>query len=305
MTHKVAVISVCLNDEEALPPFLANVQQWTYKAFEYIFVDNASTDATPDLLRAQNSAFRVVQAHRNLGTTGGYNRGIRMAAELRVDYVMLLALDVLLEPESLRILIGILDDNPDIAAVGPILFKSHDPTLVESMGFQIDERDWTITTHLGGQREPRDMPGLVDASYIDGGTSLFRLSALQKVGLLDERLFMYGEDVDICIRLRRAGFRVVSTSKTRAWHRHTEIRRAESVPRPYYLYYVARNMLYLVRKHSTKSGRRAYYRRVVKALPRTLAYFSLRKKKPALGLIHLEGIVHGMVGKMGKTKYVL
>lgn len=300
---KVAVISVCLNDEKNLSLFLENMKEWSYDNYQFMLVDNGSKDRSVEMVRDRCPGTVVVQLGQNLGTTGGYNRGIRKAQEMGVDYVMLLALDVLLAPDCIRVLVDELDAQPQIGAIGPILFKSHDRELVECMGFTVDRRDWSFSANYGGQREPLAFPLILDADYIDGGTSLFRLSALE-VGLLDEQLFMYGEDADMCLRLRHQGYRVVATSNTRACHRHTEIRRASPHPRPYQVYYMYRNLIYLVRKHGSPSERRAYYLRLISQMPRSLAYYAVRERSPRLAAVYIEAILHGLMGKMGKTKYV-
>jgi GT2 family glycosyltransferase len=130
------------------------------------------------------------------------------------------------------------------------------------------------------------------------------LSALEKCGALDERLFMYGEDVDICLRLRQVGYRVVATAKTAAWHRHTEIRMTDRRPRPYRVLYQHRNQVYLAKKHCSSAVRRSYYLGLIKRLPRQLAYFALREHSIRLSYIYLEALWDGFMNKMGKTKYV-
>jgi hypothetical protein len=302
-TPRIAVVSVCLNDEKVLPLFLANMQMWENANFHYIFVDNGSSDCSLDLVRSRLEAVTIIKLCRNLGTTGAYNYGIRRAQEMGADYALLLALDVLLAPECLWILINEMDAHPDIGAIGPILLKSHDKGLVECMGFTIN-RDRSFSPNFGAQRELLSLPATLDTDYIDGGTSLFRMSALEKIGLLDERLFMYNEDVDICLRLKHQGYRIVATAKTRAWHRHSEIRMADPRPRPYQVFYQLRNQVYLVKKHSPRTERLLYYLGLIRRMPRQLAYFAVREHSMFLAAVYLEALWHGLTDRMGKTKYV-
>jgi len=292
-----------MNDERVLPLFLDNMHTWTYPDIHHILVDNGSRDGSLELVRSLEPGTTIIELNQNLSTTGGYNHGIRRVQELNAEYVMLLALDVLLAPDCLKILVDEMDAQPDIGAIGPILFKSHDRELVECMGFAMN-RERSFGPNFGGQREPLCLPATLDTDYIDGGTSLFRLSALEQVGLLDERLFMYGEDVDICLRLKQQGYRVVATSKTRAWHRHTEIRMADPRPRPWQVFYQHRNQLYLARKHGSPTEQRAFCWGVIRRMPRLLAYYAIRQRSLRLAAVYLEALLHGLLGKMGKTKYV-
>ena len=304
MKTRVTIISVCLNNEKVLPLFLDQMQKWSYTDFHYILVDNGSRDHSVEMVRSRIGNASIIELGQNLGTTGGFNRGFEETRRWGAEYVMWLSPDVLLAPDCLGLLVDELDRQPKVGAVGPVLFKSHDLSLVESAGFTVDRRDWSIYANYGGQREPLTITPTLYADYIDGGTTLFRLSALEKVGLLDEVLFMYSEDLDMCLRLREAGYEVVVVSKARAWHRHTEIRQEDQDPRPYEVYYMYRNLTYLVRRRAPSSERRAYYARLLRQLPKFLGYFFICKKSPQLALVYVEALLHGLTGRMGKTRYV-
>ena len=99
---KLAIISVCLNDERVLPGFLSNMREWDNKEFRFILVDNGSRDSSLELVRRGRPDVMIVQLNENLGTTGAYNHGIRCAREMGSQYVQFLALDVLSAPDCLK-----------------------------------------------------------------------------------------------------------------------------------------------------------------------------------------------------------
>ena len=300
---RLSVVSVCLNDAKVLPLFLDNMETWETRDLHYVVADNGSSDGSPEMILERFPAVDIVRMDLNRGTTGGYNRALERVREKGSEYVLFLALDVLLAPDCLRVLTSLLEERPEIGAAGPVLFKSNDRSLVECMGFRI-AYDWSYVPYLGGRRESMDMPETVDVDYIDGGTALFRMSALDRAGSLDESLFMYGEDVDICLRLRKQGYRIAAASRARAWHRHTEILLASGRVQPYQVYYLHRNRGYIVAKHASGAGKLAYYLGVLARLPRHLAFYLARQRNARLARIHLEALWHGLTKRMGKTNYV-
>jgi GT2 family glycosyltransferase len=300
---RIAVISVCMNDGAVLPQFIENIRKWDAPQYHHIFVDNGSSDSSICLLRRHFPDATIVESSVNVGTTGAYNIGIRVAQAKGIEYIQFLAVDTLLAPICLRTLVAEMERCPQIGAIGPILFKSHDKRLVECMGFKIN-KDWTFHPCYGGRREPLNFPDMLDVDYIDGGSALFRASALAKTGLLNEQLFMYGEDVDICLCLKRKGYRVIATGKARCWHRHSEIRRADPRPRPYQVFYEHRNQFYLARRNKDRIDKSAFYLGLLKRLPRKIAYFVVREHSSRLAWIYLESLWNGLNCRMGKTKYV-
>ena len=171
------------------------------------------------------------------------------------------------------------------------------------MGFELNRSNWSIKPNYYGCKVV-GLPLILDVAYVDGGTSLFRLSALRAVGGLDEQLFMYAEDFDVCLRLHQRGYRVAVTSKTRAWHRHTEIRMADSRVRPHEVYYLHRNVVYLVRKRASIPQRVVFFLSLARTFPRYLAYFAIRRREPRLIFVYIEALIHGALGLMGRAKYI-
>lgn len=279
------------------------MREWNNLQYNYIFIDNGSRDRSLELVRQGCPDAIIVKMSENRGTTGAYNHGIRLAQEIGAQYIQLLALDVLLPSDCLSVLTEEMAADPKIGAIGPILFRSHDRGQIECMGFH-KLADWSFRPNYGGRSEPLPLPAMLDVDYIDGGTALFRVSALRQTGLMDERLFMYCEDADMGLRLKKSGYKVIATAKTRAWHRHQEIQIEEGRQKPFQVYYLHRNQVYLAKKHATCSEKLLFYGGVLRRFPRLAAYFLFRQKSVRLAWIHLEALWHGLSGKMGKTKYV-
>ncbi len=181
--------------------------------FEVIVVDNASNDGSPDMVARQFPDAILIQSGANLGFSGGNNLGLRAA---RGRYVMLLNSDAELTEGSAARMIEFMESHPDVGMVGPKLISPDGtlqingqklPTVVrEILGVLRVPRFVPAVGRLGWGRDDFDVNADVDS--LAGACMLVRRDVIDAVGLLDERFFMYFEDVDWCRRIRSAGWRI-------------------------------------------------------------------------------------------------
>ncbi len=176
-----------------------------------VVVDNASTDGTVEMLEHKWPTIPVVETGANIGFSRANNAGIRHTTS---DFVLLLNPDTIPGPGSLARLVERLRAHPEAAAVGPRLV---DATGVPELSFgwsmsPLGElRQKTIEGLAGRGFKPMQRwlaralvtPGPRD--WVSGACFLARREDLTAVGLFDERFFMYGEDIDLCLALRRRG----------------------------------------------------------------------------------------------------
>jgi GT2 family glycosyltransferase len=178
---------------------------------ETVIVDNASSDGTAAAVRARWPGVRVLDAGRNLGFAGGSNFGIRRTAG---ELILLLNPDTVVRPGALEALIAALDARPDAAVAGPRLVDGDGrPEL--SFGRMIGpfaEVRQKLLVKGNDRRMPfvaayvdrlTNRPG--DVGWVSGACLLVRRADAEAVGLLDERYFMYAEDVDFCAAIRARG----------------------------------------------------------------------------------------------------
>ncbi len=176
---------------------------------QIVVVDNASADGSADLVAAHFPAITLIRNPSNLGFSGGMNTGIRalLAQESPPEAIILLNQDTLVDPGWFAALVAALDADPALAAVG---CKIRYPNgTIQHAGVTLD---WprAVAQHIGwheidaGQHDtPRDL------AFVTAAAIALRAEALELVGLLDEGYApAYFEDVDLCWRLRQAGYRL-------------------------------------------------------------------------------------------------
>ena len=176
-----------------------------------VVVDNASGDGTPAWLRDRWPHVQLIEAGANLGFSRATNLGIRQTAS---ELVLLLNPDTVPGAGQLDRLVGALDTHLDAAAIGPRLVDldgraelsfgrmiSPPTELRQKLLVRGHARRWPVVSGLVEGMTRRSQ--VVD--WVSGACLLARRADLEAVGLLDERFFMYTEDVDLCASLRARG----------------------------------------------------------------------------------------------------
>jgi GT2 family glycosyltransferase len=202
----VSVIVVSYNSRAHLPGCLDSLarQTWPRHRFEVIVVDNASTDGSAALARSLAPWARVVPAGGNLGFAGGNAIGLEQA---HGSVIALLNADAVASPEWLQVSVTALMAADDrVAGIAAKLVFHDRPEILNSTGLVLYQDG------RGGDRGFRE-PDRGQFDQADevfgpcGAAAVYRRDALDEVGFLDRRLFMYYEDLDLAWRLRRRGWR--------------------------------------------------------------------------------------------------
>lgn len=191
----------------------------------------------------------------NRGFAGGMNAGLDRLLSEGCDRVLLLNNDAVLEPGCLRRLAEALED-PGLGAVGPVIVRDADGR-VESRGMQVDLRRGRVKL-LGAGERPQERTGLMPVDALSGAVIMLSRAAVARVGRLEEAYFFSFEDVDWCVRARRAGFALAVAGSARARHAGSRTIGRGSAE---HLYYAARNHVRLVETLEPRAGFGAMARR--------------------------------------------
>lgn len=215
-----AVVILNWNGRNWLERFLPLVVQRTPEA-RVIVADNGSTDGSLAWLRTHAPEVAVIPLAENLGFAGGYNAALE---QVEAKYFVLLNSDVEVTPGWVRTLRDHLEANPDMAACQPKMLSHRDRTRFEHAGAAggfIDRngypfcrgRIFEITEEDHGQYDDDR-----DVFWATGACLMVRADAFRTVGGFDASLFAHMEEIDLCWRLRRLGWRIGHTSRAVAYH---------------------------------------------------------------------------------------
>jgi GT2 family glycosyltransferase len=145
----------------------------------------------------------VISAARNLGYTGGMNLGIDRQIGRGGDLLLILTHDARFRGDALQRLVGAARGNSEYGVLGPALVHAGTD---EPFSFGGVTRPNGVRTHL--RERPAAGGEIAPCDWVDGGTMLFRVDLLERIGGFDERFFIYCEDAEICLRATAAGYRV-------------------------------------------------------------------------------------------------
>lgn len=215
---KLSIIIVSWNVKEDLGNCLRSIEEnKPHEIFEIIVVDNASTDGSVETIKKNFPDVKIIVNSENRGFSAANNQAIKIA---KGKYVFLLNPDTIIYQNSLDALITFLDGNEDVGACGP-KFLDADGKAHFSVGYAPSFRALlygrTFLRSLGIFRRQHkkittrkfDFEKYSDVEQLSGAALMIRRSVMEEIGLMDESFFMYYEDVDLCLRIRKAGYRIV------------------------------------------------------------------------------------------------
>ena len=239
---QVSTIVLNWRSKETLEDCIDSLLRQTYMPHEILVVDNASCDGSLEILRRKYSGkIRIIENSKNLGFSGGVNQGIRAS---KGAYVALLNADARAEPDWVAELVRGFAASEKIGMVTSKIYLFGRGKVLDNTGNNI-YRD-ACAKPRGRLEEDR---GQYDAQpfvgYPSGCAAMYRRQMLDEIGLLDERMFAYGEDMDLALRGRLAGYECVFIPKAIAYHRFSGSLGPHSALK---LYYVERNRLWTLFK---------------------------------------------------------
>jgi GT2 family glycosyltransferase len=185
---------------------------------EAIVVDNGSADGSAEQVEQRFPAVELIRTGANLGFAGGNNVGIRRALERGADWVLLLNNDAVAGAGIADALERAAAARPDAGLLACKLYLEGDVLQYAGASFNA-ALGYSGRLDGYGRRDDGRWDALRDVGRADGAALAASRVAIERVGLLDEELFAYVEDVDWSLRMRAAGFGVVFAPEAKVWHR--------------------------------------------------------------------------------------
>lgn len=189
------------------------LKQCTYPNLTLVVVDNGSTDGSIARIREAYPQILVLESKKNLGFAGGNNIGIRYALGHGANYIWLLNNDTQPAPDALSALVAKVGTDERIGAVASICYYADAPSTVQAWGGS------RVNLWIGYSRlamEPRHDEWF---DTLNGTSMLISRKAVESVGLLDENFFLYSEDTEYCMRLRKMGCRTAIAADSKVLHK--------------------------------------------------------------------------------------
>lgn len=272
------------NGAKFLPTCLDSLQRQTYPRLEVIVVDNASSDDSRALLKANYGWVRLLELPENRGFTGACNAGIEAASG---DYISLLNNDTEVDANWAAAVVDAFERYPQAGSIASkmLLFDRRDHIHTAGDFFTVDGRPGNrgVWQKDEGQFEREEY-----VFSACGGSAAYRRTMLNQIGLLDDAYFFSLEDVDLGWRAQLAGWRCLYTPAAIVYHHLSATGGGVTAS-----YYTGRNLLMLLVKNYPAALWRKYGWLIVRAQART-AWEALRAWRGDAARARLRGMLSGL-----------
>ncbi|MCX6793698.1 MAG: glycosyltransferase family 2 protein [Candidatus Gottesmanbacteria bacterium] len=279
MENKTKVFVIIVNwkgkkDTEICLSSLAKIEKGNVD-FRVIVVDNGSADDSVASIRKKYPRVIVLPTGRNLGFTGGNNVGITFARQYQADFVWLLNNDTFVDAHVLDILSAFADPRVGICGSKIYFAPGHEfhagrytrKELGKVFWYAGGLVDWDnmYASHRGVDEVDR---GQFDAEeetpFVTGCSMMVRRSVFDRIGMLDDRYYLYLEDLDFCLRAKKAGFTLHYVPASVLWH--VNAGSSARPGNPLQQYYITRNRLLLGFRYSSIRTKFALFREAIRFL---------------------------------------
>ena len=217
------------------------------ESLEVIVVDNASLNDEASLIAQRYPQIKVIRSPKNLGFAGGNNLGIRAA---HGKYLFFLNNDTLLRPQSsdLSSLIARLESSEKIGAVCPKIRFSWDDNPIQFAGYTPLSRITMRNRSIGfGEADQGQYDTARPTPYAHGAAMMVKREVIEKAGLMPKCYFLYYEELDWSLMIRRAGYDIWYEPATTVFHKESQATGQHS---PLRTYYITRNRLLFVQRNA-------------------------------------------------------
>jgi len=291
---RVGIVIVNYNGGKYQNDCMKSLYEMDCTGFEVIVVDNASTDDSIARLKAEYPAVHVLECSENEGVARGNNIGIAYCRKLNLEYTLLMNNDVELDRNMLTQLLAHADENT--VTVPKIYYYSPSDTLWYAGGQFVWNKGGA--QHYGLlEKDNGAYDELKNVEYASTCCMLLHNSIFDRVGMIDEKLFMYYDDADLCVKLNDAGIAIRYVPAARMWHKVSSSTGGEHSK--LCVYYQNRNQLYFMHKYKKRLRFPAYLFVLCKAAAKVV----LSPVRHRNDRYIVNAYIDYLKGKMGKKVF--
>lgn len=297
---KVSLIILNWNGIKDTLECLSSVKKSVVSDFslEIIVVDNNSHDNSIEKIKKSFPEVIIIENKNNLGFAEGNNQGIKFAIERKSDFIILLNNDTYVDHNFIKEIVNSANINKSFGIISPKIYFA--PNFEYHCERYKEEERGRVIWYAGGRIDWKNIlfshKGVDDldnsqfnkeeeTDFATGCAMLIRREVFEKVGLLNEKYFIYLEDVDLCIRARKAGYKIIYQPKGVIWHKNA---RSSGKPGSFlHTYYIIRNRLIFGMRYASLRTKLALLKNAI---------FLYRRNLPG----ERQGVIDFFLGKFGK-----
>ena len=252
---KIAIIIINWNTYQLTFNCLKSLKACTYNNKTIFLVDNGSKDGSGDQIALEFPDINFIKNEINEGFTGANNKALKVILKQNFDYVLLLNNDTVVKPNFLSLLEARMDSDQNLAATQPLILDFPNKNTIWNAGGSFNSFFCLFKTRCKGMIYNPKLKIDTYTQWISGCCILVKIAVIKKVGLLDNRFFIYFEDADWSIRMTNLGYKLGVVPESIIYHHSSGSNvknntSSEGNLSPYSHYLNVRNHIYLIKKHS-------------------------------------------------------
>jgi GT2 family glycosyltransferase len=292
----VAIIVLNYNNYEDTAECIESLREVAYDNYETIVVDNASSDDSFQRLQAEFEEATFLETEENRGYAAGNNYGIECSLSNGFEYVFVLNNDTIVHEESIAKLIDPMEENDNIGIVGPMLYY-YDTNKIQSFGAKLTIGKARPDPVGHREIDTGQFHSQRRVEHINGAAMMVRSELFNKIGSFDESFGFYTEDLDLCLRARKASYEILVTPDAKVWHKVGSTMNTNS---GWSTYYRIRSKFIFNRKHGDSFDKLFFYPYILFHILHTyiVGHVISQRNIPKIRYISL-GILHGIRGVTG------
>lgn len=219
--EKVGVIICNYNKEQDVLTCIQSVLESKFDDLHIYVVDNASKDHSVENIKTKYGSepkLTLLCNSENLGGSGGFNTGLRMAFTKGHQYLMCVDNDAFLDENCIGALVDFLDHNEKTGIAAAKIYHTQEPDYIQQYGSFINWKDYCVDSTYLNYVEDGTLPEVVYSDAVPACALMIRRTVVEKIGLMPEENFLYWDDTEWCYRCNLAGYQVASVGAAEACH---------------------------------------------------------------------------------------
>lgn len=217
----IAIIILNYNGEEILESYLPSTLHSSDRNVDFIIIDNASTDDSVEFIKEWHPEYKLIEFTSNYGYAGGYNKGLE---QVDYEYVALINSDIRCTQNWLDPILEMMDSDPTIAAISPKIRSIEEPDSFEYAGASGGFIDYLGYPFCRGrvfstiEKDEKQYDEAQEIFWASGAAMIVRKSVFDALGGFDSTYFAHQEEIDLCWRMKRAGYKIKVAPETHVYH---------------------------------------------------------------------------------------
>lgn len=280
-----------------------SVLEQSFTDFDLFVVDNGSTDDSVSKLKEiYGDKINVIKISKNVGASAGINTGLRKGYEVGYKYIMSLDNDTVLDKDAVFELYNALSNDENAGMANSKILQLLTPEKIQEYGAKISFDNYNIEAVERNKNVSNSSDEIQERDTISTCAVMIKREVIEKIGFLDEEIFIYWDDIDFGYRCTLSGYKCLVVGSSKVWHNSSWLVIKNLGFNKYYFW---RNRLYFFAKYVSENDIEKYAKSILSEFYRNLIGFYCKEQYDLLPvyMYALNDFLYNVRGKAEEHKY--